>query len=38
MTQRGVNIAVTSLVFVYESGDCPLSFLAMHQLPLAKNM
>lgn len=38
MKLRGVNIIITSLVFTYESGDCPLSFFfAKHQLPLAKN-
>lgn len=37
MKQTGVNITITSLVFAYESGDHPLSFLAQHQLPVAKN-
>lgn len=34
---EGSRLTITSLVFAYESGNYPLSFLAKHQLPLAKN-
>lgn len=37
MMQWGVKVTITCLVFAYESGDCPLSFFAKHQLPVAKN-
>lgn len=37
MRQIRVNVTLNSLLFAYESGDFPLSFLAKHQVPLAKN-
>lgn len=37
MKQMRVNVTFTSLLFAYKSGDFPLSFLAKHQVPLAKN-